>query len=121
MPVLFVSFFLPPQCTSFLEKMAIVGELWQTAPSVALESPVWSPEECFPQMSQPLIFLFQLQYFHLLSDALFVIDLLFQAHVLLRQVVNGGLILLHLSQMPFQPGEIRPYYFQRLVPLFPCI
>lgn len=40
MPVLFVSFFLPPKCTSFLEKMAIAGELWQTAPSAALETPV---------------------------------------------------------------------------------
>ena len=24
-------------------------------------------------------------------------------------------------QMPFQPGEIRSYHFQCLVPLFPCI
>ena len=38
--LLFVSFFLPPKCTSFLEKMAIAGELWQTAPSAALETPV---------------------------------------------------------------------------------
>ena len=49
------------------------------------------------------IFLFQHEDFHLLLYALFAVDLLLQALVLLRQIVDGGLILLHLSQVLVQP------------------
>ena len=67
------------------------------------------------------IFLFQHEDFHLLLYALFAVDLLLQALVLLRQIVDGGLILLHLSQVLFQPGEVRPHHLQNLVPLFPGV
>lgn len=67
------------------------------------------------------VFLFQHEDFHLFLYALFVVDLLFQALVLLRQIVDGGLILLHLPQVPFQPGEVRPHHLQNLVPLLPGV
>ena len=44
-----------------------------------------------------------------------------QAFVLLGQIVNGGLVLLHLPQVLFQPGEVRPHQFQNLVPLLPGV
>ena len=67
------------------------------------------------------VFLFQHEDFHLFLYALFAVDLLFQALVLLRQIVDGGLILLHLPQVPFQPGEVRPHHLQNLVPLLPGV
>ncbi len=39
------------------------------------------------------------------ADAGLVSDLFFQPRVLLRQIVNRGLVFLHLSQMCFQPGK----------------
>lgn len=70
---------------------------------------------------KPLVFLFERQNLHLLLYALFVPDLLFQPGVLLGQIVDGGLILLHLPQVLFQSGEVRPHHVQNLVPLLPGV
>lgn len=64
---------------------------------------------------------FQHEHFHLLLYALFAVDLLMQAFVLLGQIVDGSLILLHLPQVLFQPGEVRPHHVQNLVPLLPGV
>mgnify|MGYP007007359968 CR=1 FL=1 len=67
------------------------------------------------------IFLFQHEHFHLLLYALFAVDLFLQVLVLLGQIVDGGLVFLHLPQVLFQPGEVRPHQFQNLVPLLPGV
>ena len=68
-----------------------------------------------------LVFLFQFCDLKLLLDAAIVFDLFFKALVLLRQIVDGGLILFHLPQMAFKPGEIRNNHRKDFLSLFPCI
>lgn len=70
---------------------------------------------------KPLVLLFECQDLHPLLYARCVPDLFFQSFILLRQIVDGGLVLFHLPQMLFQPGEVRPHHLQNLVPLFPGV
>lgn len=52
---------------------------------------------------------------------IFLLDLASETDVLLGQILDGGLILLHLAQMLFQLGEVRLHHLQQFVPLLPRI
>ena len=51
------------------------------------------------------VLLFEPRRLQLLVNAVLVGDLFFQPRILLRQIVNRGMVFLHLSQMGLQPGE----------------
>lgn len=70
---------------------------------------------------QLLIFLFQHEQLQLLLAAVVLLDLASETDVLLGQILDGGLILLHLAQMLFQLGEVRLHHLQQFVPLLPRI